>query len=78
MDTTKLKDAIEKLSEVDESHSDIFEELAILVSDIEDCIKSKNKSQFMNQKRDARITLKHFTRRFNNLTFKNKSKAVKH
>ena len=73
MDTAKLKDAIEKLSEVDESYSDIFKELAVLVSDIEDCIESKSKSQFTAQKRDARIVLKHFTRRFNNLTFKNKT-----
>ena len=73
MNTAKLKDAIEKLSEVDESYSDIFEELAVLVSDIEDCIESKSKSQFTAQKRDARIVLKHFTRRFNNLTFKNKA-----
>ena len=73
MDTAKLKDAIEKLSEVDESYSDIFEELAVLVSDIEDCIESKSKSQFTAQKRDARIVLKHFTRRLNNLTFKNKA-----
>ena len=43
MDTAKLKDAIEKLSEVDESYSDIFEELAVLVSDIEDCIEAKSK-----------------------------------
>jgi hypothetical protein len=50
----------------------IFEDLGILVSDIADCINSKCKSQFMNQKRDARQVLKHFTRRFNNLTFKNK------
>ena len=73
MDTAKLKDAIEKLSEVDESYSDIFEELAVLVNDVEDCIESKSKSQFTAQKRDARIVLKHFTRRFNNLTFKNKA-----
>lgn len=73
MDTAKLKDAIEKLSEVDESYSDIFEELAVLVSDIEDCIESKSKSQFIAQKRDARIALKHFTRRLMNLTFKNKT-----
>ena len=72
MDITKLKDAIEKLSEVDDSHSDIFEELAILVSDVEDCLKAKTKSQFINQKRDTRRTLKHFTRRFINLTWKNK------
>ena len=72
MDTTKLKDTIEKLAEVDPSHSDIFEELAILVSDVEDCLKAKTKSQFINQKRDARRTLKHFTRRFINLTWKNK------
>lgn len=72
MDTAKLNEAIEKLSEVDESYSDIFEELAVLVSDIGDCINSKQKAQFMKQKKDARITLKHFTRRFNNLTFKNK------
>ena len=73
MDTTKLKDAIEKLSEADESYSDIFEELAVLVSDIEDCIESKSKSHFIAQKRDARIVLKHFTRRLMNLTFKNKA-----
>lgn len=73
MDTAKLKDAIEKLSEVDESYSDIFEELAVLVSDIEDCIESKSKSQFIAQKRGARIVLKHFTRRLMNLTFKNKT-----
>lgn len=73
MDTAKLKDAIEKLSEVDESYSDIFEELAVLVSDIEDCIESKSKSQFIAQKRDARIVLKHLTRRLMNLTFKNKT-----
>lgn len=72
MDTTKLKDAIEKLAEVDPSNSDIFEELAILVSDVEDCLKAKTKAQFINQKRDARRTLKHFTRRFINLTWKNK------
>jgi DNA-binding transcriptional regulator PaaX len=72
MNTAKLNEAIEKLSEIDESYSDLFEEMAVLVSDIGDCIKSTHKSQFMNQKRDARITLKHFTRRFINLTFKNK------
>ena len=47
MDTTKLKDAIEKLSEVDESYSDIFEELAVLVSDIEDCIEAKSSFNFL-------------------------------
>jgi len=72
MEIKKLEEAIEKLSEVDESHFDIFEDLGILVSDIADCINSKCKSQFMNQKRDARLVLKQFTRRFNNLTFKNK------
>ena len=42
-------------------------------SDIEDCIEAKSKSQFVTQKRDVRIVLKHFTRRFMNLTFKNKA-----
>jgi hypothetical protein len=72
MEIEKIEEIIEKLSDVDESYSDIFEDLGILVSDIADCINSKCKSQFMNQKRDARQVLKHFTRRFNNLTFKNK------
>lgn len=72
MEIKKLEEVIEKLSEIDESYSDIFEELGILVSDIADCINSKCKFQFMRQKKDARQTLKHFTRRFNNLTFKNK------
>lgn len=72
MEIKKLEEAIEKLSEVDESNFDIFEDLGILVSDIADCITSKCKPQFMKQKRDARLVLKHFTRRFNNLTFKNK------
>ena len=72
MNIEKIEEAIEKLSEVDESYSDIFEELGILVSDIADCINSKCKSQFIKQKRDARQVLKHFTRRFINLTFKNK------
>ena len=72
MNVEKMEEAIEKLSEIDESYSDIFEELGILVSDIADCINSKCKSQFMEQKRDARQTLKHFTRRFNNLTFNKK------
>ena len=72
MEIKKLEEVIEKLSEIDESYSDIFEELGILVSDIADCINSKCRSQFMRQKKDARQTLKHFTRRFNNLTFKKK------
>ena len=72
MNIEKIEEAIEKLSEVDESYSDIFEELGVLVSDIADCVNSKCKSQFIKQKRDARQVLKHFTRRFINLTFKNK------
>ena len=72
MNIEKIEEAIEKLSEVDESFSDIFEELGVLVSDIADCVNSKCKSQFIKQKRDARQVLKHFTRRFINLTFKNK------
>jgi hypothetical protein len=70
MDISKLEEAVKSLSEVDESYSDIFEELGVLISDIGDVINSKQKSQFMKQKRDARQTIKHFTRRFNNLTFK--------
>ena len=72
MNMEKMEEAIEKLSEIDESYSDIFEDLGILVSDIADCINSKCKSQFMEQKKDARQSLKHFTRRFNNLTFNKK------
>lgn len=72
MDTTKLEEAIKALSEVDPSYSDLFEELGILVDDIGDCLKAKAKSQFIKEKRDARRTLKHFTRRFSNLTWKNK------
>ena len=72
MEVKKLEEVIEKLSEIDESYSDIFEELGILVSDVADCINSECKSQFMEQKKDARQTLKHFTRRLNKLTFKNK------
>jgi len=72
MDTTKLEEAIKALSEVDPSYSDLFEELGILVGDIGDCLKSKSKPQFIKEKRDARRTLKHFTRRFSNLTWKNK------
>lgn len=72
MDITKLEEAIKALSEVDPSYADLFEELGVLVDDVADCVKSKGPQQFLKQKRDARATLKHFTRRFNNLTYKNK------
>lgn len=72
MDITKLNEAVENLSDVDESYSDLFEELAILVCDISDCLNAQSSQQFLKEKRDARDVLKHFTRRFNNLTFKNK------
>ena len=72
MDISKLEEAIKNLSEVDPSYSDLFEELGILVSDIGDCLKSKSKPQFIKEKRDARVTLKHFSRRLSNLTWKNK------
>ena len=72
MDISKLEEAIKSLSEVDPSYSDLFEELGILVSDVGDCLKSKSKPQFIKEKRDARITLKHFSRRLSNLTWKNK------
>lgn len=72
MGISKLEEAVKALSEVDPSYSDLFEELGVLVSDVADCVKAKGKGQFMKEKRDARGVLKHFTRRFNNLTYKNK------
>ena len=74
MDTVKLSESIKALEDIDPSFSDLFEELGILVGDTADMIKAKDSQQFIKQKRDCRSTLKHFSRRINNLTYKNRNK----
>lgn len=72
MDTQKIEEAVKALSEVDPAYDDFMEIVGVLVDDFKDMLVAGNKAQFMKQKRDAREVLKKVTRKFNNMTFKNK------
>lgn len=73
---SKLTEAVESLSEVDESYEDYFELLGILIDDIVDLYKAKDSKSFTKQKSDARQTLKEVRKRLNNATFKNIKKTA--
>lgn len=73
---SKLTEAVESLSEVDESYEDYFELLGILIDDIVDLYKAKDCKSFTKQKSDARQTLKEVRKRLNNATFKNIKKTA--
>lgn len=66
----KLSEAVKNLSDVDEKFDDYFELLGILVDDIADMYKAKDPKQFINQKTDARKTLKIVKKHLDNMTFK--------
>jgi hypothetical protein len=55
---TKINKIVEKLSEVNKVNGDVFDVLGILVSDIQDILKSKSKEQIKTQKKDCRKTIK--------------------
>lgn len=69
-DLKKLSEAVKNLSDVDEKFDDYFELLGILVDDIADMYKAKDSKQFINQKSDARKTLKIVKKHLDNMTFK--------
>lgn len=74
MDREEITKAVKSLSDVYPEYNDIFDLLGILVDDFSDMYKATDKRQFLNQKKDCRITLKYITRKLKNLTFKNRTR----
>ena len=70
MDTSKLENAIKNLEEASPENMDIADILGVVVDDFADLYRSKNKSQFMKQRKDLRKTLKVFKRKIENMTYR--------
>ena len=60
------------LKEMDSREDDIFEYLAVVVTSMQKVIESKNKQEFLKNKKSCKQVIKTFVRKFNNMTFKNK------
>lgn len=70
MDTSKLEEAVKNLEEASPENMDISEILGVVVDDFADLYRSKNKAQFVKQKKDLRKTLKVFKRKIENMTYR--------
>lgn len=70
MDTSKLEEAVKILEEASPENMDIAEILGVVVDDFADLYRSKNKAQFVKQKKDLRKTLKVFKRKIENMTYR--------
>ena len=60
------------LKEMDSREDDIFEYLAVIVTDMQKVTESKNKQEFLKNKKFCKQVIKTFVRKFNSMTFKNK------
>ena len=70
MDTSKLEKAVKNLEEASSENMDTADILGVVVDDFADLYRSKNKAQFVKQKKDLRKTLKVFKRKIENMTYR--------
>lgn len=65
----KVENAVKAIEGIKDSRADIYEDVGIILLELDDILKAQDSKQFLKEKKELRTALKSLTRQVSNLTF---------